>query len=482
MGITMVSKTSPPAVVIEQSHRKDTIGAGLWVSCCNRVIGTFPCQQSARGVTRDACAPAAGVPGTATPRSLAQPRDTCALKWLQCSRVSVANVIRCPRRPRARPPVGGSVRPDRDRGWCRGPSPSPCPARRGDRAARQLRVVRRQKHRDKWFCLESGVSSSSFKPASYDEPSPRAGRIMSHSTEPEKRMVAATQSLEGKVYNCCTRDCKQSFSTMHLLMNHMRVHHKPNRYFKCLTCKGRFHKPQSFYKHQHVCCSEVNNVVQKRCPSPLSASEPDVRVKQAAPVEPVKFQSVIKQLEKDGNEDIVSTAPSSKPVTLLPSGLPSLHTSLNTMPLVSATPHAFSLLEPSLFATPSLRFPSQGHTPVPGPFIPYIHPTPFGLPQSATQPRLGSYVPSESLPFSNAVWRKTTAQSANSRIEWEHTRGRYNCMQCPYSSEAREEMILHIQEHNKVLSSRLVNEKGMFINPGDNYSALSMQFSESLLT
>ncbi|XP_072924670.1 uncharacterized protein [Hemitrygon akajei] len=195
------------------------------------------------------------------------------------------------------------------------------------------------------------------------------------------------------------------------------------------------------------------------------------------PVEPVKFQSVIRQLEKDGNEDIVSTAPSSKPVTLLPSTLPSLHTSLNTMPLVSATPHAFSLLEPSLFATPSLRFPSQGHAAVPAPFIPYIHPTPFGLPQSATQPRLGSYVPSESLPFSNAVWRKTTAQSANSRIEWEHTRGRYNCMQCPYSSEAREEMILHIQDHNKVLSSRLVNEKGMFINPGDNYSALSMQFN-----
>ncbi|XP_072924671.1 uncharacterized protein [Hemitrygon akajei] len=142
---------------------------------------------------------------------------------------------------------------------------------------------RRQKHRDKLFYLESGASSSSFKPASYDEPSPRAGRVMSHSTDPEKGVVATTQSLEGRVYKCCARDCKQLFSTMHLLMNHMRVHHKPNRYFKCVTCKGRFHKPQSFYKHQHVCCSEVNNVVEKQCPSPLSASEPDVRVKRAAP-------------------------------------------------------------------------------------------------------------------------------------------------------------------------------------------------------
>ncbi|XP_051893911.1 zinc finger protein 414 [Pristis pectinata] len=305
---------------------------------------------------------------------------------------------------------------------------------------------------------------------------------MSLSTEPEKGVVATTQSLEGKVYKCCAKDCNESFSTMHHLMNHMKVHHKPNRYFKCPTCKVRFQKPQSFFKHLQVCSNEMNALVEKQCPSPLSASESDVQVKQAAPVEPVKFQSVIRQLEKDGNVDIVSTAPSSKPVTLLPSTLPSLHTSVNTMPLVSATPHPFSLLEPSLFATPSLRFPSQGHAPVPGPFIPYIHPAPYGLPQSATQPRLRSYVPSESLPFSNAVWRKTTAQSANSRIVWEHTRGRYNCMQCPYSSESREEMTLHVQEHNKILSSRLTNEMGMFINPGDNYGALSMQFSESLLT
>ncbi|NWQ84567.1 ZN414 protein, partial [Columbina picui] len=39
--------------------------------------------------------------------------------------------------------------------------------------------------------------------------------------------------------------------------------------------------------------------------------------------------------------------------------------------------------------------------------------------------------------------------SSNSRIVWEHTRGRYTCMQCPYSTASRQEMTLHIEDHRK---------------------------------
>ncbi|NXP80964.1 ZN414 protein, partial [Ramphastos sulfuratus] len=39
--------------------------------------------------------------------------------------------------------------------------------------------------------------------------------------------------------------------------------------------------------------------------------------------------------------------------------------------------------------------------------------------------------------------------SSNSRIVWEHTRGRYTCMQCAYSAASRQEMTLHIEEHRK---------------------------------
>ncbi|XP_020366614.1 zinc finger protein 414 [Rhincodon typus] len=309
-------------------------------------------------------------------------------------------------------------------------------------------------------------------------------------TEPEKGVVATTQSLEGKVYKCCTNDCKQSFSSMHHLMNHMKVHHKPNRYFKCEACKLRFRTHRSLLKHMHICFNTATNAlpqkVEKQCPSPLPVGESDALIKQPVQVEPVKFQSVIKQLEKDSsvaNMDTISKASNSRSLTPLPNPLPTLHTPLSSMPLVSATPHSFSLLEPSLFATPSLsRFPSQAHNPVPGPFIPFVHPAPYSLSQSPTQTRLRSYIPSESLPFSSAVWRKSAAQSANSRIVWEHTRGRYSCMQCPFSSLSREEMTLHLQEHNKILSSRLPNEMGVFVNAGNNYGALPMQFSESLFT
>ncbi|NXM13754.1 ZN414 protein, partial [Ploceus nigricollis] len=39
--------------------------------------------------------------------------------------------------------------------------------------------------------------------------------------------------------------------------------------------------------------------------------------------------------------------------------------------------------------------------------------------------------------------------SSNRRIVWEHTRGRYSCTQCPFSTASREEMTLHIEDHRK---------------------------------
>lgn len=36
---------------------------------------------------------------------------------------------------------------------------------------------------------------------------------------------------------------------------------------------------------------------------------------------------------------------------------------------------------------------------------------------------------------------------APSRIVWEHTRGRYSCMQCDFSTASRPTMTLHLQDH-----------------------------------
>ncbi|NWS40425.1 ZN414 protein, partial [Probosciger aterrimus] len=54
----------------------------------------------------------------------------------------------------------------------------------------------------------------------------------------------------------------------------------------------------------------------------------------------------------------------------------------------------------------------------------------------------------ECQPTPPMLWLRSD-HSSNSRIVWEHTRGRYTCMQCPYSSASREEMTLHIEDHRK---------------------------------
>uniref|UniRef100_UPI00358FC57F uncharacterized protein isoform X2 n=1 Tax=Myxine glutinosa TaxID=7769 RepID=UPI00358FC57F len=60
-------------------------------------------------------------------------------------------------------------------------------------------------------------------------------------------------SMEGKTFNCCADGCSEMFSDMQLLINHMRVHHKPNRFFKCERCSVRFCTYRSLLKHLHVC-------------------------------------------------------------------------------------------------------------------------------------------------------------------------------------------------------------------------------------
>ncbi|NXI46782.1 ZN414 protein, partial [Galbula dea] len=54
----------------------------------------------------------------------------------------------------------------------------------------------------------------------------------------------------------------------------------------------------------------------------------------------------------------------------------------------------------------------------------------------------------ECQPTPPMLWLRSD-HSSNSRIVWEHTRGRYTCMQCPYSTASRQEMTLHIEEHRK---------------------------------
>ncbi|XP_064424692.1 zinc finger protein 414 isoform X2 [Latimeria chalumnae] len=234
-----------------------------------------------------------------------------------------------------------------------------------------------------------------------------------------------TQSLEGKVFLCSIPGCKESFVSMQELMNHMRFHYKPNRYFKCENCMLRFRTHRSLFKHLHVCSDESRSALPQRVEKPSPLPPVPIRELDALPAkaavtpEPPKLQSVIRHVEKDtvvpsmDATTVVTPSPSqavaSQPGTALPGSLPSLHASLNSMPLVSPSAHPFPLLEPSLFGPPSLgRFSCQPPTSMPGHFLPYMHPSPYSLPQATVQQRLRPYAPNQGLTMSNAVWKKGT--------------------------------------------------------------------------
>lgn len=308
-----------------------------------------------------------------------------------------------------------------------------------------------------------------------------------------------TQSLEGKTFQCPTLGCMETFPSMQDLMAHMKVHYKPNRYFKCENCLLRFRTHRSLFKHLHVCSDRAGSPAppqkaEKPVPPATSALEKELPAKAAEGLP--KLPSIIQHTEKEAIIPGADTAPAA-PATL-PASLPELPSSLEAMPLVSPAPHPFPLLEPNLFGPSSLtRF--SGPPPSSVPFLSYVHPSPYGLPPPPAQPRLRPFVPSHGPPVSNAVWKKsqgvsvspllpcfgsgvTAGHASNSRIVWEHTRGRYTCMQCPYSTASREEMTLHIEDHRKNLPppGRLDADMDFRVGLASFHSKLTPEMENSL--
>ncbi|XP_006896466.1 PREDICTED: zinc finger protein 414 [Elephantulus edwardii] len=212
-----------------------------------------------------------------------------------------------------------------------------------------------------------------------------------------------TQSLEGKLFRCSALSCAETFPSMQELMAHSKLHYKPNRYFKCENCLLRFRTHRSLFKHLHVCAEHAQSPAPPPPPPALDKEPP-------APERPPEADS--------------ASAP----------GLP------------------LPLLEP--FTTPA-------PTPA-GPFLPYLNPAPFGL----SPPRLRPFLATAPGPptSSAAVWKKnqgasgsprkpqggaeaSSGHAAPSRIVWEHTRGRYSCMQCAFSTASRPAMTLHLEDH-----------------------------------
>ncbi|XP_060743663.1 zinc finger protein 414 isoform X2 [Tachysurus vachellii] len=225
------------------------------------------------------------------------------------------------------------------------------------------------------------------------------------------------QSLPGKSFLCSTIGCDGSFASMQQLMDHMRHHHKPNYFFLCESCRAKLRSYRTLLKHLQTCAKVAKSKAARMegGPTPDLASGAD-----SDP--PGSFPSV-------GDSQQMESEPSPPPQGSQPTSAPPAD---------------------SVAAFEPMKLQNQPDAPY-SPFPPSLSPAPDPEPQRS--PRVGPVGMVTPLPLtppgSNAVWRKNQGQSFNSRILWEHTRGRYSCLQCGHSTPERKEMTAHIEGHHR---------------------------------
>ncbi|XP_061740646.1 zinc finger protein 414 [Nerophis ophidion] len=77
------------------------------------------------------------------------------------------------------------------------------------------------------------------------------------------------QSLEGKVFNCCTAGCSCSFPNMQKLMEHTRRHHKPNLFFQCENCRTKLKSYRGLLTHLNTCSKVPRGKIKSMEPTSL---------------------------------------------------------------------------------------------------------------------------------------------------------------------------------------------------------------------
>ncbi|KAM9366633.1 zinc finger protein 414 [Symphorus nematophorus] len=249
------------------------------------------------------------------------------------------------------------------------------------------------------------------------------------------------QSVPGKVLRCSTIGCSSSFPNMQKLMEHMRHHHKPNIFFLCESCRTKLRSYRGLLTHLHT-CSKVPRGKTKpsepTLPPPAAVTNPNV-TPMAVDQNPPQLESVSTPQEPpfqvpnpDGSfSAAVPQSDSGAPPVL---GLPFLSNPETTPQQLAGTgaPQP-QLRSEASDVPPSLNL--AGPTAAPDP------------PDTQTQQQTLSRSPGSaphSPPGSSAVWKKNQGMACNRRILWEHTKGRYTCVQCGHSVTNRKEMTQHI--------------------------------------
>nr|XP_046240728.1 zinc finger protein 414 [Scatophagus argus] len=249
------------------------------------------------------------------------------------------------------------------------------------------------------------------------------------------------ESLPGKVLLCSTAGCSGSFPNMQKLMEHMRHHHKPNIFFLCESCRTKLRSYRGLLSHLHTCSKVPRGKTKPTEPVPTLPAA--VTNPNATPIAmdqtPPQLDSVSTsqglsfQIPNPDGSFPVPQPDSAVPPPLGPPFLSNLDTSA---PQLAPQQLAGATLQPQLRnETSDLPLNLVGPTAALDPSD--------AQGQHQIQIRCSGSAPHSPL-GSTAVWKKNQGMACNRRILWEHTKGRYTCVQCGHSVTNRKEMTQHI--------------------------------------
>ncbi|XP_047436551.1 zinc finger protein 414 [Mugil cephalus] len=260
------------------------------------------------------------------------------------------------------------------------------------------------------------------------------------------------QSLPGKVLLCSTIGCSGSFPNMQKLMEHTRHHHKPNIFFQCESCRTKLRSYRGLLTHLHT-CAKVPRGKSKSAEQapPQPAALPNLQMDQDhQQLEPVSAQQQMHSV-------IPIPDPGSIPATAAPQldATPPTLQAAPIMPVPETAPHQLPYEQlAEVTSQPSVTY-EVSNLPPPGnldpkaaPEVPDAqghHQTQNRSPESVC-PAAGSAP--RSPPGSPAIWKKSQGMACSRRILWEHTRGRYTCVQCGHVVTNRKDMTQHISSHH----------------------------------
>ncbi|XP_077129597.1 zinc finger protein 414 [Ranitomeya variabilis] len=283
-----------------------------------------------------------------------------------------------------------------------------------------------------------------------------------------------TQSMQDKKFFCSISGCGAILHSMQELMSHLKVHYKPNRYFKCENCMQHFRTHRSLFKHLHVCSDNAARSVSQSTTSLPASSDSD----SATPAGPVSRQtSVIQCIKKDNPLPVANDIPTTSMAAVAStSTLPGGHLA-SMSKLASKASNSFSAFDPNLFGG---RVSGTSQISAASSYLSYMNPSAYNSPQ-ASMSKLKPFLGNQSLPASNATWKKNQGHTTNSRIIWEHTRDNYRCMQCNFSTATRDQMDKHIELFHKNPTSARLDEIDYDVDLLSFHSKLPAEMESDLL-